>query len=92
MLGEFPSLNEPMRNSHTRDTEKRFISDCQQIGFRILGENGIKLAHLRLVSCNLVKITEIFRHQENAHFCPRSRRLYVFLQDVTRVLCPPLVT
>ena len=51
MLDEFPSLNEPLRNPpYPRHQNTFFICDFQQNGFKILGENGPKLAHLRLVS------------------------------------------
>ena len=47
----------PPKIFHTRDTKERFFRcDSRQNGFRILGENGPKLAHLRLVSFEWIKI------------------------------------
>ena len=51
MLDEFPSLNEPPAKFSIPETLSAFFEGWKtKKGFRILGENGPKLAHLRLIS------------------------------------------
>ena len=60
MLGDFPSLNEPMRNWHTRCTKNvSDVGESHKNGTRISGENGPQLAHLRLISSKCTKILEL---------------------------------